>query len=168
MSDDDTNDRDDPEREESGGEDRSRGFHLEAGLRSLSSLLGDLIEVNVNESPPPPAESVDWSNVDESEGEQRSDDRSRRKRTVRVRKAESEECLIDTHFDDDEFVVTADVRGTNKDELSVGIDPKTNDLVIGKDGSVLARVPLPWQSPETTNVWFNNGILEVRMRSTEP
>ncbi|QLG63941.1 Hsp20/alpha crystallin family protein [Halorarum salinum] len=76
--------------------------------------------------------------------------------------------MFDARFDDDEFVVTADVPGTSKDDLSIGIDPKTNDLVIGKNGTVLERVSLPWQSPEATRVWFNNGVLEVRVRPADP
>lgn len=168
MSDEDRDERDDPEPGECGTEDRSRGFRLEAGLRPLSSLLGNLIEVNVSESPPPPEDPVDWAAVDENGGEQqRRDDRLERKRTKRIRKAESDDYLIDTRFDDDEFIVTADIPGVNKDELSVGINPETNNLVISKEGTVIESVDLPWESPEATCVWFNNGVLEVRLRPSE-
>ena len=167
MSDKNADEGDDSERDESGDEARSRGFHLEAGLRPLSELLGNLIEVNVSESPPPPSDPVAWETVDEGRVDRESRGENRRKRTKRVRKTRSDACLIDTHFEDEEFVVTADVPGSSKDDLSVGIDPRTNTLVISKDGTVLERVDLPWESPETTNVWFNNGVLEVRMRPNE-
>ncbi|WP_246308116.1 Hsp20/alpha crystallin family protein [Halorarum salinum] len=130
----------------------------------------------MSESPPPAEDPVDRATVDESESDtqrgdvdrRRSGNGPRRRRTRRVRKAGSDGCLFDARFDDDEFVVTADVPGTSKDDLSIGIDPKTNDLVIGKNGTVLERVSLPWQSPEATRVWFNNGVLEVRVRPADP
>lgn len=166
MSEGDTNERDDPEQRDS--EDRSRVFQLKAGLRPLSKLLGTLIEVNVIK-PPSSVDSENWTAVDQRDvDQQRHESRTERKRTKRVRKAGSDRCLIGTRFDDDEFVVTADILGTSEDELSVGINPETNHLVIGKDGTVLERVSLPWQTVETTRVWFNNGVLEVRVRSTGP
>lgn len=85
----------------------------------------------------------------------------------RAREPASDDCLIDTRFND-EFIVIADIPGACKDDLSVGIDSKTNTLIISKDGFVLERVPLPWQSTEATTVRFNNGILEVRIRPTHP
>lgn len=168
MSDEDTDEQDDPELGESEAEDHSRGFRLEAGLRPLSGLLGNLAEVKVSESPPPPENPVDWTTVDESSGDQQQrEDKAERKRTKRARTVESDNYLIDTRFDDNEFIVNADIPGASKDDLSVGIHPNTNQLVISKDGTVLERVDLPWKSPETTKVWFHNGILEVRLRANE-
>ena len=74
------------------------------------------------------------------------------------------ESLVDTRVEDDEFIVTADIPDTTRDDLSVGIHPRTNTLVIGRDGSVLRRVDIPWLSPEATRVWFHNGVLEVRLQ----
>ncbi|MFC4439134.1 MULTISPECIES: Hsp20/alpha crystallin family protein [Natrialbaceae] len=85
----------------------------------------------------------------------------------RAREPASDDCLIDTRFDD-EFIVIADIPGVSKDDLSVGINPKTNTLVISKVGIVLERIPLPWQPTEATTVRFNNGVLEVRVRPTRP
>ena len=165
---DDTDERDEPESGDRGAEDRPRGFRLEAGLRPLSSLLGTLIEVNASETPPPD-DPVDWTTVDENyPNQRRSGDEAGRTRTIRVPKTGPDDSLVDARSDDDEFVVTADVPGATKDDLSVGIDPGTNELVIGRDGTVLERVPLPWQSPEPTTVWFNNGVLEVRVRPADP
>lgn len=164
MSDEPTDDEDEPERQEHGSEDDSRGFHLEAGLRPLSDLLGSLAEVNVSDSPPPPADPEGWTAGDERDRQLETDDPSRT-RTKRIRGAESAECHVDTRIEDNEFVITADIPGASKDDISVGINPKTNTLVISTDETVLTRVDLPGHSPETTNVWFNNGVLEVRLRS---
>ncbi|MFP8955627.1 Hsp20/alpha crystallin family protein [Natrialbaceae archaeon A-CW3] len=168
MSDENTDEQDEPKSSESGIENQSRGFRLEAGLRPLSNLLGNLVEVRASESPPPPENTVDWTAVEEMDTDQQQRDKpSERKRTKRVQKAELEGYLIDTRFDDDEFLVTADIPGASKDDLSVGINPTTNQLVISKEGTVIDRVDLPWESSETTVVWFNNGVLEVRLRSSE-
>lgn len=146
-------------------DDRNWGFHLEAGLRPLSDLLGGLVEVDAHTVPPPSEDPVEWTDVDESEAlRPREQPEPRRKRTRRVRKTSSDQCLIDTHLTDSELVVTADVPGASKDDISVGRNPKTNDLVISRDGSVVGRVDIPWESPEVTKVWFNNGVLEVRVR----
>ena len=150
----------------------SSGFHLEAGLRPLRDLLGNLVEVSVTDAPPPSEESTDWSTVDDessrrSVGEPRRStnrDRTNRARKKRQRTSPSDEYLIDTRREDGEFVVTADIPGASKDDLSVGIDPWTSELVISLGGTVLERVDPPWHSVEATKVWFNNGVLEVRLR----
>lgn len=163
MSDEDPNERDDAD-EDARDEDRARGFHFEVGLRSLSGLLGDLLEVSASNSPPP-NDPADWSTVDESAGGRRQRDTSDRGRSTRGRA--DEEYLVDTRIEGDEFVVHADIPGATKDELSVGIHPRTNDLVIGREGDVIERVEIPWASHEATNVWFNNGVLEVRLRAAD-
>ena len=159
MSNDDPDERDDSDSRGSEVDDRAAGIRLEVGLRSLTDLLGDLVEVAASGSPPPPERHSGRSTVDENV-------RDRRRRT-RVGDTTSEEHLVETHFDDDEFVVTADIPGATKDDLSVGIDRTTNELVIAKDGTVRERVDLPWPSPEATRVWFNNGILEIRLRESD-
>ena len=52
MSNDDSNDRDDAD-ERSRDESYAHGFRLEVGLRSLSDLLGDLLEADASDSRPP-------------------------------------------------------------------------------------------------------------------
>ena len=167
MSDHDTDDEravDEPDRDTN--DDRRRGFRLEAGLRPLSDLLGSLVEVEAREVPPP-EETVEWQDVEYSDEERRHDEsETERKRTKRVRKSSAEQCLIDTRFDDDEFVVNADIPGASKDDVSVGMNPSTDQLVISRGASVVGRVDLPWESTEATNVWFNNGVLEVRLQSS--
>ncbi|MDL5362496.1 Hsp20/alpha crystallin family protein [Halalkalicoccus sp. NIPERK01] len=169
MSDEGTDEGDEAESKKSATDERTggalRGFRLEAGLRPLTDLLGSLIEVNVSDAPVRSQEPND-----ESEPIHRSTaDEPRSNRTKRVRSTGSEngECFVDTRWIDDEYLVTADVPGASKDDLSVGIDPRTNELVIGRDGSALERVDLPWASAEATTVRFNNGVLAVRLRPTE-
>lgn len=78
---------------------------------------------------------------------------------------QSEKCLLDTRFEDNEFVITAAIPGVRKDDLATGVDRNTNKLVIKKNETVLTRVPLPWDSVEPTRSWFHNGVLEVRLQS---
>ncbi len=75
--------------------------------------------------------------------------------------------LLDTRFEDDEFVITAEIPGARKDGLVVGIDRNTNKLVIKKNQIDLERIPIPWDPVEVTRVWFHNGVLEVRVQSDE-
>ena len=77
-------------------------------------------------------------------------------------------CLFDTRRVGDEFVVMADIPGATVDELTIGIDPRTTQLVVGRGATVLERVDTPWDVAEVTRAWFNNGILEVRLRSARP
>lgn len=165
---DDADEPDESELEGPAADKRLRTFHLEVGLRPLSGLLGPLIEADVTKSAPPPGDEVDWTPVDEtSEDHQRRDVPTRRKRTKRVRQTKAEKYFLNTRFEDDEFVVTADIPGATKDDLAIGVDRNTNKLVIKKNETILGRVTLPWDSVEPTRVWFNNGILEVRVRSDD-
>jgi HSP20 family molecular chaperone IbpA len=77
------------------------------------------------------------------------------------------ECLVDVRFDDNEFIVIADIPGASRGDLLIGVNPKTNTLVLGKNETVLERIPLPWKSAEAARVRLNNGVLEVRMRSAD-
>ncbi len=75
----------------------------------------------------------------------------------------AEKYLLDAHYEDDTFVVLADIPGASRDELTVGIHPRDRTLVIARNESVLGRVPLPskpWGSPDAL---FHNGVLEVRL-----
>ena len=153
-------------------EANSSGFHLEAGLRPLKDLLGNLVEISVTDAPPPSEETTDWSSVDDESSRQSVDKSSRptdrertsRSRTKRRHASPSDGHLVDTRREDGEFIVTADIPNASRDDLSVGIDPRTNELVIGVAGTALERVDPPWRSVEATKVWFNNGVLEVRLR----
>lgn len=165
MSGEGTDERDETGSEESATDERAKGFRLDVGLRPLTDLLGSLIEVNVSDAPVRPQEPDDGS--EPTHRPIADEPRSKGTKRVRSTGTGSEECFVDTRRINDEFLVTADVPGASKDELSVGIDPRTNELVIGRDGSALERVDLPWASAEATKVRFNNGVLEVRLRPKE-
>jgi HSP20 family molecular chaperone IbpA len=175
MSEENEDEPNDQHPEKSATDEQPRGFHLEAGLRPLSDLLGNLIEVDMTNPPPPSGttgETVEWANTDTDIDEpgrdhQTREPKSERTRPDQVRESTTDECLIDTRLADDELIITADIPGARKDELSLGRNPRTNKLVISKNKSVIGRVKLPWESPTTTKVWFNNGVLEVRMQPAE-
>lgn len=188
-----SDERDDGEAEESADErteSEGRGFRFKAGLRSVSDVLGGLIEVNVTDARDPPAETVEWEYVEEGESNREADrdarrrsrdrerprptelkrrekERPHRERKERTRPIDAGKVLTDTHREGDEFVVTADVYGVSRDDLSVGIDPRTSELVVGSNDTALERVSLPWNSAEATSVRYNNGVLEVRLRSEQ-
>lgn len=136
---------------------------LQAGLRSLSEGLGNLVGEDAKRSSKGPPRSRPSMRRTPANRKQRTDS-SKQKQT---RKSESEEWLIDTRLDDDEFVVVADLPGANKDDLTAGINPGTNELVIKKAGTTVGRVEVPWTSPEMQKAWFKNGILEVYIRSDD-
>lgn len=165
MTDENTDDREPTESNGAATDDRSGGFRLRGELSLLSDLLGSLVEVNVEGAPPPRDDPPDRPMGDAVR--EPADDDQDRDRSRRVRTAEDDDTLIDTRFEGETFVVIADVPGASKDDLSLGIDPDANELVLQREGSVAARIDLPWRSVEPTRVWFRNGILEVRLRPSE-
>lgn len=171
MSNKDENEREDSDRDAS-GHDRQRTdpslasaieSSLQAGLRSLSEGLENVVGEEAKRSsrgPPgsrPPAQRSRVNRKQHRDGSERK----------RARKSESAECLIDTRLDDGEFVVVADLPGATKEDLTAGINPETNELVIKKTSTTVGRVELPWTSSEMRNAWFKNGILEVYIRSND-
>ncbi|WP_265110158.1 Hsp20/alpha crystallin family protein [Halosolutus halophilus] len=144
------------------GDDRTgaSGFRFEAGLRSLTDLLDALVDVTVTDVLPPPAERTDRS----TDRRRRSGDDPLGFHATRRRPSSAAGPLVDTRRADGEFVVTADVPDASRDDVSVGIDPRTSEVVITVSGVVLERVATPWRSVEATRVRFNNGVLEVRLR----
>ncbi len=140
-------------------DDERRGFHLRVGLRAISDILGDLVEVEATrDSPPEP--SVEWDDVDDDD----LDAATGRERTKRLGTSTTDRCLVDTRFEDGAFVVHADVPGAEKSDVTVGLDPHTDQLVVGVHDDVVARIDVPWSAAEATDVWFNNGVLSVRLR----
>jgi HSP20 family molecular chaperone IbpA len=139
---------------------------LQAGLQSLSEGLQNVVGEDAKRSSRGPPRSRPPTQRTRTNQTQSADSSKR----TRKRKYESTECLIDTRLDDGEFVVVADLPGANKDDLTAGINPRTNELVIKKTDTTVGRVELPWTSSEMRKAWFKNGILEVYIRSdnTEP
>jgi HSP20 family molecular chaperone IbpA len=136
---------------------------LQAGLQSLSEGLGNVVGEDAKRSSRGPPRSRPPTQRTQANQKQRTDSSERK----RARKYESTDCLIDTRRDDGEFVVVADLPGATKDDLTAGIDPRTNELVIKKTGTAVGRVELPWSSSEVQKAWFKNGILEVYIRSDD-
>jgi HSP20 family molecular chaperone IbpA len=136
---------------------------LQAGLRSLSEGLGNIVGEDAKRSSRGPPRSRPPTQRTQANQKQRRDSSERK----RARKSESTDCLIDTRLDDGEFVVVADLPGANKDDLTSGINPRTNELVIKKTGTTVGRVELPWTSSEMRKAWFKNGVLEVYVRSDD-
>lgn len=74
---------------------------------------------------------------------------------------------VRAEFDGEEFVVVADLLGASMEEISAGLARGGRELVVQREGSTVARVDLPWAAT-TTRAWFNNGILEIRLRDATP
>lgn len=141
---------------------------LQAVLQSVSDGLGKLVEENKSDIAPSRRSPRPRPSTGRKQANQNQRiDTVKRKREKQVGKPESEECLIDTRFTDGEFIVVADMLGASIDDISVGIHPKTNELVISKTDTVVERIDLPWTSPEMKKAWFKNGILEVYMKSED-
>lgn len=157
-------------REETGGDeggrdgstrrDRPEGIQLEIGLRKLYDAIRTLVGVDF-ERPSP----TDGAGERPDRSDARPDAESSFESPNGPRNAPADRYLIDTRFEDDEFVVHADMPGARTDEISIGLDPRTDQLVIAETGFLVESVDLPWSSPEATTVRFNNGVLEVRLRS---
>ena len=136
--------------------ERPPGIRLEVGLRPLSDLLKGLVEVNRS----------DLTTENRIENTSVNDGRRGQSRTSpdTASDSPSDRDRIDTRISNDEFIVVADLPGAEVDELSVGIDPRLNELVISRNDAVVGRIGIPWEVPEATQVRFNNGILEVHLR----
>ena len=93
-----------------------------------------------------------------------SDDRSRRSEgdtgrpRKRRRRSSSSAGHLTTRRHDDELLVTADVAGTDPDDVTVGFDDST--LVVAVSGSELDRVDVPWRD-RAAEATIKNGILTV-------
>lgn len=64
--------------------------------------------------------------------------------------------------DDDDIRVTVDLPGVDPDDLTVGVDPEHDALVVAVEGTVLARVPLEGTN-EVDDCWLNNDVLTVHL-----
>lgn len=169
MSDSDPHDdRDsdaDPERPREARNDPSSLVHLgiDVGIGSLTDLLGGVLGARGASR----RNRGEWQRVDETT---RADadgtagtDTSDTDEPIGV----ADEYLVDTHRADDEFVVRAELPGVSEEDLSVGIDVHADELVIAADGRTIDRIALPWSSTEAAKVWYNNGVLDVRLRPAE-
>lgn len=145
---------------------------INVGVSPLGDLLGGLLDVGTARS----GREGEWQSVDEpnrrsgrepgrgdgstGRGEPGRHDATFADEPVDV----ADEFLVETHRGEEELVVTAELPGVEEEDLSVGIDVPSNDLVIAAEGRTIERVSLPWASTDAARVWFNNGVLEIRLR----
>lgn len=172
MSDHGSGDDDRSDGERSAPADRFTELRLEVGLQPVTGLLDSLVGLGASAGSPVPGEAVDWTTVDDgadgtSEAGGNTEDTSGPSQERRIGETADGEYLLDTRFDGEEFVVTADIPGATRDDLTVGLDRDSNRLVVKKDGTELERIEMPWDPVEPGRVLFNNGILEARMRPGE-
>lgn len=86
-----------------------------------------------------------------------------------TRRSEDESpYLIDVRYDeaDEELLVVADLPEVEADELTVGLDPDRNELVIGVENRPVDRVELPWPVADVESR-FQHGVLELRFTPEE-
>ncbi|AFZ74210.1 Hsp20/alpha crystallin family protein [Natronobacterium gregoryi] len=81
-------------------------------------------------------------------------DRPRRRRSAHP----SRSGRVTTRQYDDELLVTADVSGTNPDDVTVGFDDSA--LVVALSGRELDRVEVPWERRDA-EATVKNGVLTV-------
>lgn len=89
----------------------------------------------------------------------RSGDRDGSRSRTRRRPSASDD-LLTTRRHDDEFLVTADVAGTDPDDVTVGFDDDT--LVVAVSGRELDRIEVPWPD-RRAEAAIKNGVLTVRI-----
>ncbi|WP_440771574.1 Hsp20/alpha crystallin family protein [Natronorubrum sp. DTA28] len=102
-------------------------------------------------------ERTSFTGEETNDRHRRSDSDTDRPRKRRRRSASSEGHLT-TRRHDDELLVTADVAGTDPDDVTVGFDDST--LVVALSGSELDRVDVPWPD-RTSEATIKNGVLTV-------
>ncbi|SEH15187.1 hypothetical protein SAMN04487967_1960 [Natronorubrum sediminis] len=90
-------------------------------------------------------------------------DRQSRSRTRR-RKSPTSGAHLTTRTTSDELTVTADVAGTDPDDVTVGFDDSA--LVVAISGTELDRVEVPWRD-RTADATIKNGILTVQVEPTD-
>ena len=71
------------------------------------------------------------------------------------------------HSTNEGYVVTVDLPDVDPPELSAGVDTNHETLSIAVDGDMIERVALPQSSLEVSDESFNNGVLDIQLRSQE-
>lgn len=94
------------------------------------------------------------------EGSSRHEDSGGHERRKRDFGPSTDRYPVSTQRDDDELLVSADVAGVAREDVTVGFDDGA--LVIGVEGSELDRVPVPWSDP-AAKARMKNGVLSVKI-----
>lgn len=133
-------------------------------MRAIADVLSAFVDADARTAPQAdrPVERND-ADADEATSEWTGSDRDARA----LRTVAADHYLVDTRFEDGTFVIAVDIPDAEAAEVSAGIDPMDDQLVIGERDAVVALVDLPWSTPEATGVWFNNGVLEVHLRPAD-
>ena len=105
----------------------------------------------------PSDSAIESSSIDDRPGGESSRDRPRKRRR---RSTASGSHHLTTRASDDELLVTADVGGTDPDDVTVGFDDGT--LVVAVSGNELDRVDVPW-ADRSADATIKNGILTVEV-----
>lgn len=84
-----------------------------------------------------------------------------RPRTRRRRASPSSDHHLTTRRHDDELLVTADVAGSDREEVTVGFDDDT--LVVAVEEREVDRIDVPWRE-RTADATIKNGVLTVQIR----
>jgi len=98
--------------------------------------------------------------------EGRSGDRGGRSRSRRRRDRVADdtgEHLTTVRYDGEDVVVTADLPGVERSDLTVGVTEDGRTLVVATDGEELARIPVENWDESAVSATFNNFVLEVRV-----
>lgn len=72
-----------------------------------------------------------------------------------------------TYRAEDALAVIAELPGVDEEDLSTGIDVRSNRFVVSVRGRTVDRIPLPWDSTAVAVVRFDDGVLEARLEPAE-
>lgn len=109
-----------------------------------------------------PASSRISVDTDVSIGSLGDSDREPRSRTQFVRTSD-DEYLTSVQREGEDLVVVADLPGVEFDELSVGVDADSEQLVIAVDDDPIERISLSREAVGDVDARYNNYVLEVRV-----
>lgn len=77
----------------------------------------------------------------------------------------AESYHVDVRRDGHEITVVADLQGADAADVTAGVDPDANELVVGVDDEPVDRIPLGPVTASDIDASFHNGILELRIRT---
>lgn len=141
------------------------GLGLGAGLRALRDILIALEEGDRtigSGTIERGGTTIDYGYTADSAADERP---IREPRTQRSRKKRrlSNEIPTDVSRDDDVIVVTADLRGVDLEDVSIGTS--RGELVLAVDGRLVERIPIELSNATATETSVNNDILVVRLET---
>lgn len=132
------------------------------GLRTIVDALASAVEQTVADDRIAVHGDVSWGRIDDAESRRSLADRPSRSRSPSVHTGIPQRCALDSRLDDGAFVVTADVRDVDREALSVGLHPRSDEFVIAEAGRTIGRVHLPWSDVDVADARMRNGVLTVR------